>query len=609
MMVGAYVPPGGGGWVSIDRRRVGYVPPGGGAMVLLGESSSSEPPPDMGPVTVTLSAVTRERVTTVTATVEGVAADVDATSWTVTPSPASYSSSTRLTGRTAVFKNSARTATITAAVPRRDGRPADTATLSIERVDGWQAGVFPRAFTRGGSVKIEHPFRSDKTLSTTARLIRTASPGVPVERTVIETRPVTLPAGATTVISREETFTPPAGSAGHGYGYEWEVDVAPGVVQASGPLPVWVYGQDVRDQRLEEAPATIDYPAIYTRHATDSGTLTPAHGKTYADHHAAFMRQWKAENLSAPIGGAWLSLQDYNSMLYWIDLDDPTIPTYQVQHWDQWEWGWTLTGWYGTDSWARPYPRERVAYIPIPEHATPSAGTDRSLTIVGMRGGRVEVVWELWLAQRLPDGQWRAASIGRTTPTEHLRHSNSYTVAASGISALAYALRVREADAATAYVRAERAAGRRPDPNVILGHVPHALAINMPNPRAWPNWSWPATFSDGADPDPAAPWEGQLVYLRQDRDVDALNATPLKHVIYTVAQHRGMRITDKTSWSTTLIVEGDQTYGGREWRRILEPGESYALTDPPDDWFVLGKVYPASDNDSAAQAAFNADTT
>ena len=37
---------------------------------------------------------------------------------------------------------------------------------------------------------------------------------------------------------------------------------------------------------------------------------------------------------------------------------------------------------------------------------------------------------------------------------------------------------------------------------------------------------------------------------------------PLHHAIRVVGKHRGYRVTDQTAWSTTMIVEGDQAYGG-----------------------------------------------
>lgn len=594
----------------IDPARTGYVPPGSGGWVTLAADDSPTAPPVDPTVTIALDAATVGSVSTVNAVVTGAAANTSGITWQVTPTPANYSSSQVLSGPKAVFKHSARVATVTCRVPRRDGGPDEVATLTITRANGYKANVFPRAYTRGGeSMKVEATFRFDTARSgVPCRLVRTTSPGVTTERSVIETRSVDFTAGVDTVLSRDMTFTAPAGTTGHGYEYRWEVDVAAGVVQRSEPLPMWVYGAGTPVQSLDAAPATLDYPAIYTRKATDSGVLTPAAGRTYAEHVAQFLGQWKATNLSAPIGGAWLSFNDYNSTLCWVNLDDPSVPVYRVEQWDQWEWGYVKAGWYGDDPWARPFPRKEIAHIPIPDHAAPSPGTDRSLTIVGMRGGKVDTIWEMWLAQKMGDGSWRAASIGRTTAADEWRHSQGYTVAASGISALAYALRVKETKAAVDYIRAERAAGRTPSETEIVNRVPHALAINLPNPRKWPNWSYPATFSDGGHEDTAAPWEGQLVSVRSDANIAAENLTPLKHAIAAVMKHRGARITDKTSWSTTMIVESDQPYGGNIWSTIREPGEDWAVKFP-DDWFVLGKVYPADASDSTARAAFHADTT
>lgn len=579
---------------------VHYIPPGGTKFVPVAHGGSAPTGPGFPPV-VELSAVTSRRVSTVTATITGDNANKAASTWVVSPAPAAYTSQ-RLSGPSAVFKHETNAlSTVTVTVPRTDGQPAVTAHLTVEPGSKWRAGVFPRAFTWGGeSMKIEESFGFAVAGTRRARLIRTVNAGQP-DTTVVAERDVAFAADTATVLSETISYTAPSGK-GVGYEYVWEIDTGPATKVRSGPLPMWVYGAGLSRQALSQAPDAIPYPAVYTRKASDSRTVTPAPGKTYADHVARFLTDWKATHLGgAAPGGAWLSFNDYNSNIYYVDLDDPMIPRYTFSHWDTWEWGWTLAGWYGDDPWAKPFPRSNVATsIPIPDYAAPSPGTDRSMSIVGMRSGRIERIWEMWLAQKLGDGGWRAASIGTTTDADEWRHSQSYTVAAAGISAVAYSLKVKEAQKAVGYVRAERAAGRTPSETEIVRLVPHALAINMPDPRAG-LISYPATFSDGGSNNPATAWEGQLVYLRQDAPIAAQNLTPLKHVIAVVGKHRGFRVTDKTSWSTTLIVEGDQSYGGGLWAPMLEPGESWAVKYP-DDWFVIGRQYPD-------KAAFDADTT
>ena len=558
---------------------------------------------------VAVATTTYDRVTTAQVTVSGQGAelaDVSAAKWRVTPNPATYA--TTLTGETAVFKHDGTAggaSQVTVSIPRSDGGPDITHTVTVTHSTRGTAGMFPRTFTRGGeALKVEAAFGFEAARTgVPCRLIRDASPGVPSERTVIETRTVDFPAQTGVPLSRSITFPAAPGKVGEGYEYHWEADLAPGHTVRSKTMPVWVLGDDpsTAPQPLSIAPATLNYPGIYTRRASDSGQVTPAAGKTYQQHLDAFYRDWRADNLGQPVGGAWLSFNDYYANIYWIDLDDTSVPRHRIQHWDWQQMGWTYTGWYGSDGAASPYPRSNVAIdVPIPNNAMSSIGTDRSLCIVGMRNGQVEKIWELWLAVRNADGSWQAATIAVTTAADRWRHSRSYTVAASGISALAYALRYKEAASAVAYVKAQRAAGQPVSDAEIVARVPHALAINQPFPYA-NAVSYPATFTDGASSDTAAAWEGQLVYLRQNLDVTALNLTPLKHVIAVVGKHRGFRVTDKTSWSTTLIVEGDQSYGGGLWSQLMEPGESWVIDHAKSD-FVIGKQY-------TSEAAFDADTT
>ena len=587
----------------LDPALCAYIAPGGGVARLAGGGAATEAP------TVTITTSTFGAVTDATLNLDGPTAsvaDLANARWRVTPNPAGYSSKTTLTGPVAVFKHDngdGGTSEVSVKIPRLDGGPDIEASASVTRATRSVSGMLPRTTTRGNeTLKVEAAFGFETARSgLTCRLVRTASPGIPTERTIIETRTVDFPAGTGVALTREITF-PPATGLGAGYEFHWEVDVAPGQRVVSKSMPMWVLGDDPRcaPQSLDVAPDALNYPAIYTRKASDSGVVTPAPGRTYQQHLDKFYYDWRADNLSSPVGGAWLSFNDYNSNIYWVDLDDPTVPKHRVEHWDVWQMGYVYPGWYGEDPWASPYPRNHVAVdVPIPHNASPSVGTDRSLCIVGLRNGQVEKIWEMWLAIKMADATWQAANIAVTTAADDWRHSRSYTVAAVGISALAYALRVKEAKAAIDYIKARRAAGQPVLDSEIIARIPHALAINIPRPYVG-KVSYPGTFTDGSSSDTAAMWEGQLVYLRSDIDVSSLNLSPLHHAIRVVGKHRGYRVTDQTAWSTTMIVEGDQAYGGGVWSAMLEPNESWKVIIPKDH-FIIGKQYET-------KAAFDTDT-
>lgn len=569
------------------------------------EATSSYPPAPQ----LRISSTTNGKVTTCSVTVTGdnaLLANLDQARWKISPSAVTYSGHD-VFGPTATFKHATRPeghSIVVLYVPRFDGGPEIVVDTKIRYSTTSKSGLFPKSVTYGNeTLNIETSFGfAEELKGARVRLIRTASPGNPIESSIVEERAVDFAPGVAQVLSRAIAF-PTATGLGAGYDYYWDVQTDTNHIIRCNSLPMWVLGNDptCAPQNINNAPLALNYPSIFTRKASDSKRVMPASGKTYDDHLATFTREWRADHLgaSAP-GGAWLSFQDYFSNIYYVDLDDATIPRYRFQQWDQWQWGYILAGWYGVDNYAKPWPRSYVAVdVPVPNNAQPSIGTDRSLCIVGMRAGKIEKIWEMWLAMKNADGSWRAASIGLTDASNDWLHSQSYTVAASGISALAYALRVREAKAAVEYVRAQRAAGAAVDEATIVGLVPHALAINMPNPRA-SVFSYPATFSDGTSTDVTMPREGQLAYLRQDVDLAAAGLTPLKHVIAAVGKHRGFRVTDRTSWNTSMIVEGDQSYGGGIWSTLREGAESWAVKFP-DDWFEIGKNY-------ASRAEFDADT-
>lgn len=568
-----------------------------------GGTSTAGPAPTLTVASSTDGAVT---AATVTASGPGAAtADLANARWRITPAAATYSSA-QLFGAAATWKHtktSTGSSAVTVYVPRLDGGADIQLDTTITYATAGVSGLFPKTTVNGGdTINVEAGFGFVIPATRTARLLQTAGPEVTSDPVIVDTRTVQFAANTGVALSKAITF-PAAAGKGVGREYRWVIDMGSGHTVQSGPLPVWTLGDSAscKPQDLSTAPTSIAYPDVYTRPAAQTPQVTPAPGKTYADHVNAFVADWKALNLSAPVGGAWISFNDYFSNIYWVDLDDPAVPRYRFRQWDVWQWGYVQGGWYGTDSNASPFPRSKVAVdVPVPDNAAPSVGTDRSLCIVGLRNGAVERIWEMWLAQKMADSGWRAASIGVTTAADEWRHSRSYTVAAAGISALAYALRVTEAKAAVDYVRAERAAGRTPQDAEIVKRVPHALSINQPNPRSG-QFSYPATYSDGGSGNPAVAWEGQLVYLRADAPIDAQKYPPLHHVIAVVGKHRGFRVTDRTSWNTSLIVEGDQSYGGGIWSTIRDPNESWKVTYP-DDWFVIGRQY-------ASKAAFDADTT
>ena len=529
--------------------------------------------------------------------------DLAGASWGAQPPVGAYAR-TVMSGSQAVFVPSGQATTITARVPVAAGGTRTVSTDVLLGSVGNVPDVQMHTTARGpATVPIEAQFGFREYTEGVARLYRTAT-GVPgrstPERSLIHETEAVFPAGQGVRLSHPVTF-PAVVGVGAGYEFEWEVALSGGHAITSRMIPLWVIGD--APECAPPDPATVpalEVPDIFKRPASSYGQVTPPAGRTYADCVASFLRQWKGAETGANLPGGWLNFDRYNMALCVVDLDDGTVPRHDIVHTDDRNWGYTPPGWYGTDSGAVPWPRENVARaVPIPHYARPAHGTDRSLTIVGMRGDQIERVWELWLATRRADGAWRAETVGTTTIGERYQHSAGYTVTASGICQVAGAITLSEMTRAVGYVRAERAAGRTPDHNVIVSHVNKPLCVAMPEPRG-AVISYPATFTDGSHSDPTVPAEGQLFHLRQNLDINTPNLTAFKYVLAVVLQRRGCFVTDRTNWNTSFMVEGDITYTGTEWTALLDPGESWTVAFPDDAW-VIGKIY-------SDKASFDADT-
>ena len=528
--------------------------------------------------------------------------DLTATTWGADPPVGSYSQ-TRMTGPEAVYVPSGQSTRITARVPFLGGGFRSISTDVITGSVGYLPDVQMHTIVRG---PIDVPIETQRGFTTArtcpARLWRTATGTLGTstpERTLIHEAQVTFPAGEAVKLTHPVPH-PAATGYGAGYEYEWEVEVQEGHTISSRPLAIWVIGDapECAPPDPDTVP-TFKVPDIYRRPATSYGQVTPPAGKTYQDCLNALQTQWKGTG-TANLPGAWINFNQYNMAAIFVDLDDPTVPRYDIEHLDFRNWGYTPPGWYGTDTNTEPWPRSNIARdVPIPHNARVSHGTDRSITIVGMRGGQIERIWEMWIAGRRADGTWTSETLGVTTPAERYQHSRAYTVTASGICHMTGSLMLGETKRAVDYIRTERAAGRTPSKSHIVSIIDHPLCVATPNPRDGVI-SYPATFTDGTNPDPATPAEGQMIYLRPDLDIDALGLTPLKYAIAVVMQARGCYVTDRTNWNTSLMVEGDITYTGAEWAQVRDPGEDWYIVYPDDAW-VIGKVYPD-------QASFDADT-
>ncbi len=85
------------------------------------------------------------------------------------------------------------------------------------------------------------------------------------------------------------------------------------------------------------------------------------------------------------------------------------------------------------------------------------------------------------------------------------------------------------------------------------GRIDHALAINLPAPRAHV-FAWPAQRTDGTGPPTALP-EGARLRLDPTLDVSSLHLPKLTRMIALAAQRYGLVVRDQTHHGISLFGE------------------------------------------------------
>jgi hypothetical protein len=175
--------------------------------------------------------------------------------------------------------------------------------------------------------------------------------------------------------------------------------------------------------------------------------------------------------------------------------------------------------------------------VPIPDGATPSAGSDAELVI---SQPSTDSLWELWRARRTSLGGWEACWGGKLggVSTGPGLFPWPFGTTATGIS-LAGGLITPE----------ELAAGR----------IDHALAVSLVDVKA-KAFSWPATRTDGSSTAVNAIVEGQRFRLDPSIDVDALPVTRTAKIVAKALQTYGMVVRDR-SGSVTFYAENTAAEG------------------------------------------------
>jgi hypothetical protein len=202
------------------------------------------------------------------------------------------------------------------------------------------------------------------------------------------------------------------------------------------------------------------------------------------------------------------------------------------------------------------------AQVPIPPNAQPAAGSDANLVVWQPE---TDTMWEFWRASRQADG-WHASWGGRM---EHVSASPGYYPNPSGWGAPATGLALLGG-----LVRLDELAA---------GHIDHALAIAIPQPRA--NWfSWPAQRTDGTIQSESAIPEGTRFRLDPRLNLSAMNLSPLVRMLAQAAQRYGIVVRDRGG-AVTFFAEDPTPTGSNPY---AGPNGYFAGTPP----YQLMKQFP-----------------
>ena len=187
------------------------------------------------------------------------------------------------------------------------------------------------------------------------------------------------------------------------------------------------------------------------------------------------------------------------------------------------------------------------AAVPIPPDAQPSPGSDAEMTIWQPS---TDKLWEFFEMRREANG-WHAAWGGAM---QNVSESPGFYTTSSWPGALS----VWGATATSLPV----AAGQITLQEIQKGRIDHALAMDLPDPKAG-TWSWPAQRSDGTGTDPNAIPEGAHLRLDANLNLASLHLPALTLMIAQAAQTYGIIVRDQTHHAIGFYSE-DPTQTGSD---------------------------------------------
>jgi len=235
------------------------------------------------------------------------------------------------------------------------------------------------------------------------------------------------------------------------------------------------------------------------------------------DHHsgrliARLVRRVRREKANKT--GPWIQTDSYSTPLY---IARPNQRRVRVRLQDR--------NTVGRRSLQRAFNR-----VPIPPHAQPAAGSDAHMTVWQPS---TNMLWEFFQAHR-KSGRWHAVWGGAMrhvsrSPGYYTRNSwpgsqLNWGSTASSLPIIGGTMRLGE---------------------LRSGHIGHALAMDIPDPRAR-QYSWPAQRTDGSGPPGELP-EGARLRLPANLDLERLHLPRFTLMMVRAAKRHGIVVRDRSS--------------------------------------------------------------
>jgi hypothetical protein len=223
--------------------------------------------------------------------------------------------------------------------------------------------------------------------------------------------------------------------------------------------------------------------------------------------------------------GAWINTTQWSTAVYTVGAEQPTTRV-------------TLDKPPGVN----PGLRAALAEVPIPGGARPSLDADAAMVIWQPCTDRM---WEFWRARLASDG-WHAAYGGAMTGVSqnvgYFPRNPGWGATATGLPLLGGLIRIGE---------------------LRMGRIPHAVAVDIPDPRAGV-FAWPAQRTDGTSADSGAIPEGTRFRLDPSLDLSKLQMSPVVRALARAAQEYGMIVIDRAG-AVAFSAEDPTPTGGNPY--------------------------------------------